>query len=115
LKLDLNTLLHILSPTIQTLATAAITAAAAYGARLFSTLQHKTSQSKVEQLAWRLVTAATQKFTDNTERQQYVLGLLKKQFPRVDSDLLEAAMESAVASWRAAQNAPVAAPMKPEA
>lgn len=112
----LNFLLNLASPYLQAAATLAITAAAGTAAAMFNSLRHRTKQSRVEQLAWRLVAAAQEKaaLVTGDEKYGYVMGFLKKEFPRVNPDLLDAALHAALDGWKLAQNAPVAMPLKPE-
>ena len=99
-NITLNLLLQAAAPAIQTLVTGAIGWAVVKAGKAFSALQKNTSQSNVEKMAWQLVLSAEQKFVDNSEKQAYVLDLLKSHFPKVKPELLDAAMEAAVAAWK---------------
>lgn len=104
-NITLNLLLQAAAPIIQTAATISIPIVAGLAAHAFSSIQKKTAHGRLTDTAWQLVLAAEQKFVDNSEKQAYVLDLLKKQFPKVRPEFLDAAMEGAVAAWKNARTA----------
>lgn len=114
MKLDLNTLIHLAAPTLNTLATMAIAALAASGARLAHHWANGKSHNNLDAMAKRWVLAAEQKFVDNAERQTWVMDQLKKALPKVPEEVLDAAMEAAVQGLtQEQQKASIAIPVVP--